>query len=129
MRLLSFIVIIVFSQCYLTSSLAFAQQPEVAHVKSGAAAPFTGLLVPEKRFIELLQAEIDRDKLKVQVRLETKFSKDLEMLMTKKLKQATEPEAWHQTASFNRWFGFTLGVVVTGLAIWGGTEVVKATNR
>lgn len=128
MKILSVIIVCAFAHVTLTSRVVFAQGPEITPVKKGEQAPFTGLLVPEARYIELLEAEMERDNLKVKLRLEMKYITDLELFLTTKLKEAAKSPAWYETASFNRWFGFTLGIIVTGAAIWGGVEVVNAAN-
>lgn len=128
MKLAAVIMLSALVHALLIPSTAFAQEPEIVPVKEGAQAPFTGLLVPEGRYTELLEAEVERDRLKVELRLEKQYTGKLEPFLLGKVKDAATVE-WYESPSFNRWFGFTLGVIVTGAAIWGGVEVIKATNN
>ncbi|KKM80668.1 hypothetical protein LCGC14_1337520 [marine sediment metagenome] len=99
---------------------------QVVPLAKDAPASFTGLLVPGKRFTELLRAELQVQELKGQLSIQEKTAQALEAMYLGKLKQATTPVPWYKTPSFNRWFGFGLGMVCTGLAIWGTIEFYRA---
>jgi len=100
--------------------------PSVTPIKEGATAPFTGLLVPESRLAELLRAELRVELLRGKLSIQEQTAQALEAMYLGKLEQATEPVPWYRTESFNRWFGFGLGVAFTGLAIYGTVELSKA---
>ena len=109
------------------SPMARANEPaQVVPLEQEAPAPFTGLLVPEKRFTELLRAETRAQELEGQLLIQEKMAQALEAMYLDKLKQATAPVPWYKTPSFNRWLGFGLGMVCTGLATWGAIEFYKA---
>ena len=99
---------------------------QVVPLEQKAPAPFTGLLVPEKRFTELLRAETRVQELEGQLSIQEKTAQALEAMYLDKLKQATAPVLWYEKPSFNRWLGFGLGMVCTGLATWGAIEFYKA---
>lgn len=127
MKWATIIVLCAFVQLTLAPRVAFAQEPDIVPVKEGSQAPFTGLLIPEGRYVELLAAEVEHGKLVIELRLEKQYSLRLEPFLLGKVQEAGKQE-WWDSISLNRWFGFTLGVIVTGLAIWGGIEVVKANS-
>lgn len=108
------------------TGLAWAEDQSVVPVEQGQAAPFTGLLVPEGRFTQLLEAELEAQEAKGKLKVQERLTEGLESLYSKKLAQAVEPTPWYKSAEFHRWLGFTLGVAVTCLAVWGGNELVKA---
>lgn len=103
-------------------------QLKIAPLMEGSAAPFSGLLVPEERFTELLQAELERDSYKAKYEAQKKHTIAVEDLYSEKLKEAAKPPPWYETPSFNRWLGVILGVAVTGFTLWGATEMVKASG-
>lgn len=105
-----------------------ARAEDTVPVVAGEVAPFTGLLVPEDRFFELLQDEIDGEKSKDELELERKLRKKVEEIYAEALKEADKPPKFYQTPRFNQCAGFTVGVVFTTGAIWAGTEIVKATR-
>jgi hypothetical protein len=101
-------------------------EPRIAPLMKGQCADFTGLLVPEKRYTEFLDAEVTARDLRGKLDIEAKKHDALESMYQEKLKQASEPLPWYKEPSFNRWLGLGIGVVVTSLAIWGGSELAKA---
>lgn len=114
----------VFLAIVLTSSTLFAQ--DVVPIKEGQEAAFTGLLVSEQRLVELLRAEQEKDTLRRKLEIERRFAENIEAMYKVKLDQVLEKPAWYETPTANRWFGFALGVVATGCAVWGGIEATKA---
>lgn len=103
-----------------------AAPQKIVPQKAGETAPFTGLLVPEKRFIQLLDAELQAEKLKRQQNVDKKYILSLEEMYKAQLAKATQPPKWYEKPSANRWFGFTIGVIVTALAVYGGVKIVEA---
>lgn len=101
---------------------------KVVPVMEGEKAPFSGLLVPEDRFIQLMGMEIELVALKAKYEAQIRFSVNLEEMYKKQLEFALRPIPWYQTPSVNRWLGWILGVAMTLAAVYGGTEVVKATK-
>ena len=112
-----------------TAAEQTADEPDIVPVLKLKPAPFTGLLVPEKRFTQLLEAELKLDSTEQKLAAQVRFTDSLETMYKKKLEEAAAGPAWYETPSFNRWLGFTIGIVVTGLVVWGGTEIVKATGN
>ena len=101
-------------------------EPRIAPLMKGQCATFTGLLVPEKRYTKFLDAELRAADLRGKLEIEAKKHDALETMYQDKLKQASEPLPWYKEPSFNRWLGLGIGVVITSLAIWGGSELAKA---
>lgn len=99
---------------------------KVVMVEKDNPAPFTGLLVPELRFTKLLEAEITAEKLAGELKIQKDLTDNLEQVYNEKLREAVKPLKWYETPAFNRWLGFGIGIVVTGLAVWGGIEIAKA---
>lgn len=102
---------------------------DVIPMLANDVAPFDGLLVPEKRFNEFLDAEVKVEELERKREVDKKISDRVEETCYKQLDKATEPIPWYKTPSSNRWFGFAIGVVVTALAVYGGTKILKATDE
>ncbi|MHA1573299.1 MAG: hypothetical protein ACTSX8_04840, partial [Alphaproteobacteria bacterium] len=98
---------------------------EITPLKKGGTAPFTGLLVVEARFIELLEAENKVRELEAKLAAHGRTAGLIEQVYLRKLEQATAPPPWYDGATFNRWLGFSLGIVATGLAVWGATEITQ----
>lgn len=109
----------------LVAGPVHTEEPVVPVLKD-APAPYTGLLVPEGRFTKLLEAEIAAKTLTGELEIQKNLTESLERVYTEKLMEAVKPLKWYETPRFNRWLGFGIGALVTGLAIWGGAELVKA---
>jgi len=99
---------------------------EATALKKGEIAPYTGLLMSNRRVTELLEAEIERDKLKGQLRVEQRYAEGLDLMYREQLLRSSTPPSWWQSSRFQWWFGFTIGVVATGMVIYGSVEVYKA---
>jgi len=98
----------------------------VTPVLEGKPAPFTGLLVPEGKFNQLMESKLANDDLKGKLQIQTNLTQNLEDIYLKRLDEATKPPKWYQTGEFNFWLGFALGVVATGAAIYGAVKIVEA---
>ena len=122
MKTIAIITVVTFVN--LLSAPALAE--EVVPLMKGEAAPFSGLLTPEDRMAELLEAEVERDKLKGELKVEKRYSEGLDLMYRDKLLDATEPPPFWDSPSFNWWLGFSIGVLATGLVIYGSVEVYKA---
>ena len=120
MRVFAYLFVLLFS----ISSLA----GEVTVLEEGKPAPYTGLLVKENRFTELVEAEIEVQELTAMLKAQRQLSSTLEHFYLDKLDEAYKPLKWYQTKEFHRWTGFVLGVAVTTAAIWGGAELIKTTR-
>ncbi len=99
--------------------------PDVVPLKKGAPAPYSGVLVPGDYFAELLKADVAREDAEARLRVEQKFGASLETMYNTKLVQATKPPPFYKSSSFNRWLGFTGGVMVTILAVYGGSKLIQ----
>lgn len=99
---------------------------EVVVLKQGETAPFAGLLVKEDRFERFLEAELKVEELKGRLEIQERLGLKIESIYSARLEEAVKPIPWYQSADFNRWLGFFIGVAATGLVIWGGSEIVKA---
>ena len=77
----------------------------------GAQAPFMGLLVPEARYDEFIQAEIDVYELTARLKAAERVSALLEGVYLTKLKEAATTH-WYDSPSLNRWLGISLGAFV-----------------
>lgn len=108
---------------------ALAGEGDVVPIMKDKPAPFSGLLVPEARFTQLLEAEIKVSELEARLKAEQRFGISLEDMYKSKLAEATKPLAWYETASFHHWLGFTIGVAVATVAIYGGSRLVVASGN
>ena len=115
----------------LAGSYAIGQETGVDCVPllKDSPAPFSGVLVPEGRFVAFLEAEQKLAEVKGELEIEKKAGRVLESMYVGKLELAVKPLSWYQTPEFNRWLGFGLGVVVTAGAVWGGYELVKEIRK
>ena len=101
---------------------------DVTPIMEGEIAPCDGLLVKEERFKKMLEAELGAEDFQGRFQIQKNLTASLEAMYIEKLKEATRPMKWYETSSFNRWLGFSIGVILTAAAIWGGTEIVKTTR-
>jgi len=108
---------------------ALAGEDDVVPVLKDKPAPFSGLLVPEARFTQLIAAEIRVNELEARLKSEQRFSISLEDMYKSKLAEATKPLAWYETASFHHWLGFTIGAALATVAIYGGSRLVVASGN
>ena len=99
---------------------------KVVPLAKDTPAPFTGLLVPEARFTELLEKEIQADGLAGKLKIQEKLTVDLENIYTKRMGEMAKPLAWYETPEFNRWLGFFIGVGVTAGVVYGGVKMMEA---
>lgn len=91
-------------------------------------APFSGILVPETRFVELMEAELAVDDVKGKLLIQTNLTTNLEGIYVRRMEEMAKPPLWYQTGEFNFWLGFALGVVITGAATYGAVKIVEATK-
>lgn len=112
---------------FLVLLLCFSARAEDAiPLLKGSSAPFSGVLLPEEKVTELLRDRLELENVSGQLRIQKNMNDQLEKMYLKRLEDASKPVAWYQTNDFHRWLGFFLGAAVTGLAVWGGSELVKA---
>jgi hypothetical protein len=107
---------------------AWVRAQEVVPVQTGKPAPFTGLLVPEKRMVELLESEVRVEGMKRDLEIQIKYANSLDLMYTKQLEKAVAPEPWYQDHRFVAVVWFLFGVATTSLAVYGGVKIVEATN-
>jgi hypothetical protein len=101
------------------------ETPEIVSVLRGDPAPFQGLLVPEERFVELLEAENAVRELQARLAASERTLELVENAYMQRLENASSPVPWYASPTFNRWLGFGMGIAATGLAVWGGLELVQ----
>ena len=106
-----------------------AARAETVALEKGTAAPFNGLLLPEARFLKLLDAELHLDEATRKLEIERRVTIDLQAMYNTKLTEASKPIPWHETANFNRWLGFgigmVIGVAVTALAVYASARLLE----
>lgn len=88
-------------------------------------APFSGLLVPEIRFRELVYHEGAMDALREKLAAERKAYQSLERLYFQVLDEAARAKPWYQSVELNRWLGFGAGVLISAMVAVGVVEVLK----
>lgn len=115
--------------CVVVLVLVAADSPGqiVVPVQQDAPAPFAGLLVPEERFVKLLEAERRAQELEVRLKVADETSAAIEQVYQSKLRDAAAV-AWYDSPSFNRWLGIIVGGAVAGMTVWAVVEL-QATNR
>lgn len=101
-----------------------SEAPGVVPLKKGASAPFLGLLVPEARFVELLEAKNKAHELAARLAAADRTAEIVEQVYLTKLEQAAIVR-WYNSPSFNRWLGIFLGTAVTGISVWGASKLTK----
>lgn len=100
----------------------------VVPLLKGADAPFSGLLVPEVRFRQMLLAEATSEAFQEKLEVERKAYDELERTYYLALEEASRPKPWYQSPEINRWLGFGAGVLVTSLVAVGVVEVLRVTK-
>lgn len=107
--------------------LALMGPVEVVPLTQGQESPFSGLLVPEDRFIELVEAETKVRELELKLKAAEQTSVAIEQVYRRKLEEAvTVP--WYDSPTFNRWLGIVLGGALAGVSVWAVVEL-QAANR
>ena len=102
----------------MCTTLGYGQ--EAIALKKDESAPFDGILVSSHRIEELIQSEIERDELKIKYETLQKI---------KKIEQGAYEDAlrsnkkWYKNPQVNRAAGFLLGVLFTGLAVYGAGQL------
>ena len=99
-----------------------SEGPAVVPLKKGASAPFLGLLVPEARFVELLEAENKARELAAKLAAADRTAILIEQVYLTKLEQAAIVH-WYDSPSFNRWLGIVMGAGLAAVAVWGAGEL------
>lgn len=100
---------------------------DVVPLERGDPAPFDGLLVPEGRFVELLEAENKARELEVRLALAERTGEAIEGLYRRRLEEATAIP-WYDSPTFNRWLGVVLGGALAGVAVWTAAEIQTQTR-
>lgn len=115
------------TMCVMVLALVAAEppDPQVVPLTRNYRAPFTGLLVPEARFIELLEAERWAKELEVRIDAVEQSAGAIEAVYRSKLKDVVAVP-WYDSPSLNRWVGVILGAAVVGGAFWLAVEIQAA---
>jgi len=95
--------------------------PMVVPVEQHEPAPFAGLLVPEARFVQLLEAEQRAEELLVRLRVAEHTSSAIEQVY-----QDAVTVPWYDSPSFNRWLGIVVGGAIAGVSVWAVVELQAA---
>ena len=101
---------------------------DVVTMRKGLEAPFSGLLVPEPRFVQFLEAEIRIKELEGELKLERRLRLTQEQIYTDVLKETSKPKTWWNSPGTQRLVGFGAGIVAASLAIYGGAQLAKASQ-
>lgn len=115
--------------CVMVLALVTADTSDqvVVPLQQDKPAPFAGLLVPEARFVELLEAEQARRELEVKLKAAEQTSVAIEQVYQAKLRDAVAVP-WYDSPSFNRWLGIFVGGAITGMAVWAVVELQAANH-
>lgn len=100
-------------------------EPKAKKLAVGDPAPFAGILIPPGRAIELSEAELEVDEIGLTLEAKKLECKRIETIYVAKLEAATKPPPWWKSPKYNLWLGFGLGVVATGAAFWGASQLTK----
>ena len=95
-------------------------------VLKGRATPFTGLLVGERRFSELLKAEVDVDDLAGKLKIKKWEKEALEAVYKAAMKELVKPTPWYLRPWFNKLVGAVIGAGLVLLSTWIGIKIVEA---
>lgn len=128
MKYLSLLLAIIFSiNCW-------AQ--DVVYIEKGTPAPYSGQLFTNKKALEIRKQLIERDQFKLfnealtqNVDLQQKIiinQKDqVNLLLDQNTKLVSRVENNGSLTNFERMFWFGIGVVSSGLAVWGASRLVR----
>lgn len=111
---------------------ALAEEPEegkeVIALEAGRVAPFSGLLVPELRFIELLEAEVKVDSARAKAEAAIQYATEIERIYKDRLRESAAPQPWYKSPEYNLIIGFGLGLIVVSAAVYGGVQLASASR-
>lgn len=125
MRAAAIFALLVFAPALARADEPASQPADTAPVVSGKPAPFSGVLVREKRFVKMLDAELQVPALQGKLALEQRFSAGLEDMYKARLKDAVAPEPFYKTQTFAYIVGFVGGALITAGAIYGGAKILE----
>ena len=100
-------------------------EPDAETVYAGDPAPFSGLLIPAGRALELNEAELQVAELTRTLKSKDKECRDVEAVYVLKLEEATAPPPWYDKPSVRFWAGVAIGVLATGAAIQGASTLTR----
>lgn len=92
----------------------------------GRLSPYTGLLVGETRFSELLKAEIEFEDLEGKLRIEKWEKGALKVAYKAAMKELAKPSPWYTRPWFNKMIGAVIGAGLVLLSTWVGIKIVEA---
>lgn len=82
-----------------------------APLMAGAAAPFSGVLLPPERLEELIRAEVERDALRERLATEIEVRKAWAAIAAQAVATPPLAPAMFDNPSLNFWVGVSIGVV------------------
>ena len=103
---------------------SFSDNERVAPILKGQLAHCSGLLVPEKRYIKFLEAELLTEELQARLIAQQRLTKSIETIYQRKL-STTERTSWLESPAFHRWLGFGLGVLFSSFVFLESSRLTK----
>jgi hypothetical protein len=98
---------------------------KITPLKKNTAAPFTGLLVPEARYVELLEAELSAKSLRGTLEAYKIKDQAMEQFIEKRLQRLADPPLW-EDPKVALAVGLVVGVVATAAATFGTWTLSEA---
>jgi hypothetical protein len=98
-------------------------------ILKGDPALFTGLLIGEKRFTELLAAETNAEDYKKRLEEKTNELARIDSEYSRKLEKATKPPPFLDDPDNRFWMGVGVGILAAALSTYGTVELLKATSQ
>lgn len=103
-------------------------EPAIVPVQKDAPAPFTGLLVPEGRYTELLEAELSVGEFRDKMEAYRIKDEAMEKFIEDRLQRLADPPFW-EDPKVALTAGLVVGVVVTAVAIFGTWQLSEAVKK
>lgn len=92
----------------------------------GEPAIYTGLLVGEKRFSQLMKAELDAEDFRIKLGIERRAAKAIEATYKAAMKELAKPIPWYMKPWFNRILGSVIAAGLVLLSVWVGIKITEA---
>ncbi len=99
--------------------------PEAIPLERGSVAPYTGLLLPPPRYIDLAETEIDLERCETARRADQDLARQIEATCLEHL-DAARSGACADRCVFDRWLGFAIGIATTVIFTYVGARTIGA---
>ena len=126
------VAVVVAATVLLAPLPIMAEEPDVVPIMLGQPAPWSGLIVKEKRFATMLKLQLDVEELRAQLQIRERLFDGATKAMQDQLAKAqvdlnrrAQPDPWYKSHWFLWCLGFVLGIGAAVGAFYGASQLSK----